>query len=518
MKFNFKRAIANVLLSSVAFTTACGAVPEEGVPVLKNFRNTDHAAVVSMIDAISEATFETESNIEAAFAAYYALEGDSRAQVTNFEKLVSLREGIADLYEDKTRQGTRVDRSKILIGTYCVNYWDEAHVKDVADCGIDFIAAAGYSQEFMDNLSKYGVGAFVSCGNFGYPMWKGGDRPFGSTVSGPSFTVDDFAAAGNVVDHEAIWGIELVDEPHSDDMYFHGELTAKLLEKHPEYQVYNNLFPNYANEKQLGTWTYEEHVQDYVENFDLDYISYDHYPYDDTPGFELWMENLRIVADAGRANNKDYWVVTQANNQRENVFTSIEQLRMQVNTALAFGYTVINWACWNPGWFYNNICDANGNKTEQYDKVKQVNAEINQLSPVFMKYKNLDANIIGYENRELGDFYVKDDNAIDQDIFTDFQTAEKTESAVLCGYFEKRIGEGNAMMFVNISDFVCEKDAQTWVKFKVADAEAIVTEHTTAGSFVLHPDSEGYYKVTVANAEYSFVTVEKASVAVETAE
>ena len=162
-------------------------------------------------------------------------------------------------------------------------------------------------------------------------------------------------------------------------MYFHGALFAKFLEKHPEYQVYNNLFPNYANETQLGTWTYEEHVQDYVENFDLDYISYDLYPYYENPGFELWIENLRIVADAGRSNNKDYWVVTQANNQRENVFTSI---------------------------------------------------------------------------------------------------------------------------------FACAKNLQTWVKFKVSDAEAIVTEHSAEGSFVLQPDSEGYYRITIENAAYSFVIVE----------
>ena len=71
------------------------------------------------------------------------------------------------------------------------------------------------------------------------------------------------------------------------------------------------------------------------------------------------------------------------------------------------------------------------------------------------------------------------------------------------------------MMFVNITDFACAKNPQTWVKFKVADSDVIVTEHTTAGSSVLQPDSDGYYKVVVENAEYSFVTVEKAPVAVE---
>lgn len=510
MKFNAQKIISSLLLSSVLFFTACSTAEE--APKLMSFRNTDVQSIVDMIDALPAASLESEAQIEAAYAAYSGLEAEVKGQVTNLDKLITLREEVADLYEDTSRKGSRVDRSKILIGTYCLNFWDEAHVKEVADCGIDFIAAAGYSPEFMDNLAKYGLGAFVSVGNFGYPMWKGGDREYGTVVPGPSFTVEDFAAAGSVVDHEAIWGIELVDEPHSDDMYFHSDLADALLEQYPDYQVYCNLFPNYANETQLGTLTYEEHVDDYVENFNLDYISYDHYMYQHRGGtrvdFNLGIENMRIVADAGRAADKDYWIVVMANSNNPDAFTSTDKLRMQANTALAFGYTVINWACWNPGWFYNNIVDSNGNKTEQYDKVQLVNSEINTLSPVFMKYKNLDANIIGRKHLECGDFYRNDDNVIDQDVFVDVSMSEHTESSVLCGYFEKRIGEGSAMMFVNITDPLCEEKNPAVVTFKVADPDAVVTEYTSSGSYILKPNADGIYKIEIMNAEYAFVTVE----------
>ena len=81
-----------------------------------------------MIDALPEASFESEAAIEAAYVEYSKLDTEGRNAVTNFDKLVTLRAEIADLYEDTTKRGDRVDRSKILIGTYCVNYWDDAHV------------------------------------------------------------------------------------------------------------------------------------------------------------------------------------------------------------------------------------------------------------------------------------------------------------------------------------------------------------------------------------------------------
>ena len=511
MNTTIKRIITTALLSSIMMTTACGNMTGEGVEMMK-FQNTDSQSVIEMISTIPEASFENEKAIEAAYAAYSDLEDEAKASVTNRDSLLALRDGVADLYAYTNRRGDRIDRSKILTGTYCLNYWDEAHVKELAECGIDFIAAAGYSPEFMDLLLKYGVGAFVSVGNFGYPMWRGGDRELGSVPLTPPFDAEHFATfAENAkkIDHEAIWGIELVDEPYTEDFWFYNSLTEKIYENHENYEVYINLFPNYGGSHQLGSPTYQEHVDEYVKQVDVDYISYDHYMYDSKGvNFDKSVENMRIVANACRDNDKDFWIVVQANHPDANTFTSVDQLRMQANTALAFGATVINWACWNPGWFYNNIVDGNGNKTEQYDKVKLVNEETATLSPVFMKYKYVDANILGYKNDKCLTFYRNDDNTIDQDVFKNVSLNKETKSSVLCGYFEKRQGEGSAMMFVNISDPLCREKTSVPAYFTVADENAVVTEYTASGSRVLIPDADGMYKVSCPNAEYVFVTVE----------
>jgi hypothetical protein len=125
-----------------------------------------------------------------------------------------------------------------------------------------------------------------------------------------------------------------------------------------------------------------------------------------------------------------------------------------------------------------------------------------------MKYKNLDANLIGYRYTYCGAFYNNDDNVIDQDIFVDISMPSGTRQTVLCGYFEKRIGEGSAMMFVNTTDPQCELKDTATVYFKVSASDAIVTEHTAHGSYVLTPNADGYYRLSIENAEYSFVTVE----------
>lgn len=507
----FRILLVSLMIIAMFSITSC----ERTEITAMTFFNNDSASVSAMIDAIAEASFETEKSIEEAYAAYFLLEEDVRPQVENFDRLLALREEVADLYARTDRKGTRVDRSKILIGTYCLNFWDEAHVKELADCGIDFIAGAGYGTEYMDLLEKYGVGAFVSVGAFGYPSWRGGDRDMGSEPRIPSFDAEYFATFSEnakAMDRESIWGIELVDEPYTEDFWFYDSIVNKIYEIHEDYQVYINLFPNYANSSQLGSHTYQEHVDEYVKQVNVDYISYDHYMYQHDGGteceFGLAIENMHIVGNACRDNDKDFWIVVQANSNNPETFTPVEQLRMQANTALAFGSSVINWACWNPGWFYNNIVDSNGVRTEQYEKVKLVNEEIATLSPVYMKYAYKDACILGERVQDCSLFYKNNDNSVDNGVITALQVPERSKNSVLCGYFEKRQGEGSALMIVNVTDEYCETEESTFVKFRVENENATVTAYTTDGCRVLVPDAEGYYRVETVNAEYVFVTVE----------
>ena len=64
------------------------------------------------------------------------------------------------------------------------------------------------------------------------------------------------------------------------------------------------------------------------------------------------------------------------------------------------------------------------------------------------------------------------------------------------------------LMLVNITDVDCVDKASATVSFKVSKANSIVTLHTANGSYLLYPNADGYYRISVENAEYAFVTVD----------
>ena len=492
-----------------------------------NFRNNDATAVVAMIDAIPEATLETEASVEAAYAAYCALEDNSQTQVTNFERLKTLRDEIADLYEVKL-DGSRVDRSKILIGSYNLKYFEEEDIQDLVDCNIDFMTGV-HDLSALDILEKHNIGAFTDCWVLGIRHWRGNPRYHGVEEYAP-FGEEEFKASMpelSTFDHNALWGIWLVDEPNSQDFAFHEMQRSAMQEKYPNLLSYINLYADVAgdrlgipsNAREYDELDYQEYMDLYVETVDSDYICYDHYMYREGGHVQLDLttKELMVIAKACRENNREFWMWLQANFPADDgTSISLNQMRFQANVLMAFGGTGMIWGCWAPGWYYQNILDNEGNKTQQYDKLKVVNAETKELSPVIIKYKSIDNSVIGGKHPNMAYFYKYDDNYIDQNVFVDMKVkdSELSGESVLCGYFEKKIGDGSAMMFVNITDETC-REREIWeelepsiVKFKISAENAVVTEHTAHGSYILKPDADGYYKVSVENAAYSFVTVE----------
>ncbi len=402
----------------------------------------------------------------------------------------------------------RLNKDKILLGTYCfANYcWDDEHVKQLADAGIDFVAAASASPVLLDLFEKYGIGAFVSSGSV-LPFWRGGDRPMNSEKHPqPTFTLESYREAANkVTDHPAIWGFELVDEPYTMDFDFYEGERAILDEIFDKHTTYINLFPSYANSDQLGSETFAEHIKEYVKRINTDYICYDHYIYGQGDAqLPKFFENLDAVADACRKSGRDHWAVIQVNSNQPEIFLSSDKLKLQVYLALAYGAKSINYACWTAGWWHNFPIDSNGNKTEQYDKVKEVNSDINALSPVYMQFVQKADCIIGItDGKAFNDYINSMDTDLGQNNFIGLETAE--DSSVAVGYFEKT--GGSALMLVNITDPDFKRDVSTWVKFRTTKPDAVVTAYVKGIPTVLKTVN-GVYTVQMNNADGVFVVLE----------
>jgi len=185
----------------------------------------------------------------------------------------------------------------------------------------------------------------------------------------------------------------------------------------PNQFAFMNLYPNYASvientaeetESQLATRSYEEYIDLYCKYMPCDHICYDHYPYGSewkesknaySLRIPLFLENLRIVENACRRTGRKHWLVVQVNSTVEGKSISLNQMRYQAFTGMAYGVECLMWACYTAGWWEDNILDKNGNKTAQYDKMKQVNKEIHTIGEEYMKYRNVDTHLVGFAGK-----------------------------------------------------------------------------------------------------------------------
>ena len=303
----------------------------------------------------------------------------------------------------------RMPEDKLVLGAYILQPYaqTEKHIKELSECGVELIICfRPKDRSVLDLLEKYHVGCILS-GIL--PGWWGGDGQSAGTLHERNPLSLYEKAAAEFADHPAVWGVDIGDEPSALDFDHYGKI-ARLTGKAFENQfAYLNLYPNYASvagnnedqtQCQLGTATYAEHIERYIEKIDLPYISYDFYlyPLPESIGVGKMLDNFRIVADACRRTGRDFWYIPQVNGLHETDFTSENMLRYQAYAALCCGATVINWACYTGGWWCNNILDTKGSKTEQYEKLKKINAELAKFGEIYMKYKNTATYLQGYEN------------------------------------------------------------------------------------------------------------------------
>ena len=296
----------------------------------------------------------------------------------------------------------RMDRSRLNIGAYILQPYarTEAHIRDVADCGIDFIVCMNDDRPTLDLFHKYGVGAIVS----GIvPGWWGGDGNNAGQLAERNPIEKYESAAATYRDHPAIWAIDVGDEPSALDFPHYGKVIDYVNRAFPNQFAYLNLYPNYASVSQnnaeetvnqLGTPTYAEHIQRYCECVPSDYLCYDFYLY--SINVTKHYENLCTVADACRNTGRSMWIVLQVNSLDPNVWMSENNLRFQAYTSMAFGAENIIWGCYTAGWWHNEVLDTNGNKTQQYDKLKKINGEIRTIAGEYMKYRRVSTHFVGF--------------------------------------------------------------------------------------------------------------------------
>lgn len=401
---------------------------------------------------------------------------------------------------------SRMDRSRLNIGAYCLaSYaWTDQHVKDIKDCGIDFMTVIPNDKKILDLLHKHGVGADVSGV---VPGWWGGDGKNGGQFS-KTHPIETYEkAAASFADHPAIWCIDLGDEPSALDFPHYGKVFKCVEERFPSHITpYLNLYPNYASVSQntseqvvsqLGTRTYQEHIAEYVKHVPSDYICYDHYLY--SLNVPLAYNNLRIVSDACTGSERSMWIVLQVNSNKKDKFISENELRFQAYTAMAFGAENIIWACWTAGWWYNNVLDSVGNKTEQYDKLQRVNKEIHLLGQPYMKYRRTGTHFISFQGTKwLEGVGQVSEPQLNDGFIQNLTSAD--HSPLVVGTMNSRAGDGSRALFVcSADDPYDEHPAEHKITFRADGMRISATG--PQGPRKVEVASDGTYSIPIRSNE-----------------
>ncbi len=198
--------------------------------------------------------------------------------------------------------------------------------------------------------------------------------------------------ASDLPESPACWGYMLRDEPSAAGF---AELRAQVDEiraARPGRFGYVNLFPNYANAKQLGTATYEEHVARFADAVDTDVLSMDHYPMmqPKADSRKAYCDNLDVLRRHALRKGVPFWNFFNTMPFGPHFDPTENSLRWQIFTSLAYGARGVLYFCyWTPrgGEFPKGgaIITAEGRKTRHYDQARRLNAAVKAMGPTLMQ-------------------------------------------------------------------------------------------------------------------------------------
>lgn len=406
---------------------------------------------------------------------------------------------------------SRMDRSRLNIGTYILQPYarTEQHIRELSECGIDFVIGMDCDIPTLDLFYRYNVGAVV--GGV-VPGWWGGDGDNAGKMESTNPMDRYCSGAEKFTDHPAIWSVDTGDEPSALDFPYYGKIFAKMKELFPKQFPYLNLYPNYASVavndsaqtvNQLGTATYDGHIDAYCRNVGADYICYDFYVY--SCSVPKMFENLICVANAARRTGRDMWIVLQVNSNKPEQWLSANMLRYQANTAMAFGTRVITWACYTAGWWYNQVLDSEGNKTEQYEKLRQVNREIKTLSSVYDRYENTETDFTGFSGTEwLAGTKIESADVLDTGIFMDVHARDG--SALVIGEMRAKSGSGYALFIAAADDPYDTSGKETEIVFSVPSRT--VCAYDGSGKLPLYTTGKDCYSVRTRSSQGLIITAD----------
>ncbi len=216
-----------------------------------------------------------------------------------------------------------------------------------------------------------------------------------------------------------VGGIYILDEPYNANAFANAYKPIKDLM--PYADVHLNFLPmfSYPNAK-----TYSAQINDFYQltGGRLDYLMFDHYPYNFTEGYfneASWFENLDVVRKLGlKTGAKTGTFILSIAMRGGYRKPTGDEIRFEMYSALAYGYKQLAYFCWETPneidyGFGPAIVDTEGKPTEIYEPVKEVNNEALKLGLTLMQLECVNpyntGTKCGYDRELPADFFLQPD-------------------------------------------------------------------------------------------------------------
>ena len=228
------------------------------------------------------------------------------------------------------------------------------------------------------------------------------------------------ALIDRVKNHPALEAYYLTDEPGAGAFPGLGKLVAHLRERDPAHLAYINLYPTYANEKQLGVSAdaaerakvgqptdsgaiatdsgtvirYRKHLSQFIETVRPDLLSYDHYHFlkekdgREKDGKEYFL-NLGMIRRASLDASLPFLNTIQADTiEKSWRLPNAKEMRWLVFTTMAYGGRGISYfTYWGPK-AYNGLYQ-DGKPAPLMKDVAALNKEIAKFGPALLELNSV---------------------------------------------------------------------------------------------------------------------------------
>lgn len=194
--------------------------------------------------------------------------------------------------------------------------------------------------------------------------------------------------------HPAVIGYYLTDEPGAEKFAGLAIVADAIRNGAPGRWPYINLFPNYANARQLGTADYATYLDTFITTCRPTILSYDNYaPAEDGSFRTTFWSNLEHMRAAARRAGIPFWNIMLSEGCVGNRVPTDADLRLQAYASLAYGAQGLTWFQYFAapvGNFRGAPIDQFGQRTPMWDLLRNVNQQVQKLAPTLLKLRHDD--------------------------------------------------------------------------------------------------------------------------------